>query len=276
MSGSRIARVGCLTLAVLLAGARADAGGGVGNGGDSVFCRAEPQASEYDGWYNLDYLVNKVADVQYAGDFEKMVGPDEAFDTHILRLIQAFKESGHRIFHQDLKEFHEQLWSNQFARRYVWKKAPHGLGELQDEGLKQKVPPNCLGAAGDGTYVQTIIRTRKNWSMPIYAGTLPTWGADFAYATKVVAELPPLQLSFLLLHEWLRTFTDDPEKIRDANAILHSEGWSPEEVDAKLQLLVDLRLDGVARYRVYEGLRAPYRFSAPDLRAQLGRPVFTR
>lgn len=228
----------------------AHAGGAVGNGGDSVFCVLNSAISPFTGWFNLDYLINKTAGVQYSDEFEKVVGPNDPMDKNLLRIANAFKERKYRVLYLDIMDFHNGLWSNQFAKRYIWKKAPYGVVEINDEVLRQRLPSNCLGPAGQGTYLQTVLRVEKTWSMEIGGGmTVHVKGADYTYATEIVSKLPSLQMSFLLFHEWLRNFTDDPEKIRDANAVFHSLGWSGEDVERKLDIIMALRVDGLQELR---------------------------
>lgn len=230
---------------VLPISAHALSGGAVGNGGDTVSCVAMPRVSPFVGLYSLDYLMNVTADIVYAKDFEKVVGPNDSFDKNIFRILAAFKEGQYRVLHQDLKEFYDGLFTNEFGKRYIWKKAPYGVTEVSDEELRQRVPQNCLGSdPKSSSLIQTILRVPKAWEMQVrYLESYSVKGADYTYSTEVMSKLPPLQKSFLLFHEWLRNFTDDPETIRDANAIFHSDGWTGEDIETKMRLLISLRLD---------------------------------
>ncbi len=230
---------------------QAHAGGAVGNGGDAVYCSDNSASSPYSGWYNLDYLIDKTSDLEFAKDFEAVIGPHDSFDKNILRIMQAFRERGYKVLHQDLKEFYEGLWTNQLAKRYIWKKAPYGTVDVDDEELRQRIPPNCLGAGPKSSLIQAIVRTEKKWEMKVPGKNFQFYikGADFTYSTEIIAKLPSLQLSFLLFHEWLRNFTSDPELIRDANAVFHSQGWSGVDTDGKLDILNKLRLDRLTDLR---------------------------
>jgi hypothetical protein len=211
----------------------ADNGGAVGNGGDSVYCQPNSSVSPFVGWYNLDYLSNKVADVQFAREFESVVGPNDSYDKNILRILSIFKEKRCKALYEDLKNFHDLLWSNAFGEKYQWKKAPYGVVEVEDERLSQQIPRNCLATDGGSRYVQTVLRHQENMFAPV----------TFTYSTEVVSKLPSLQLSFLLFHEWLRNFTQDPEVIRNANAVFHSTDWSGDDFKKKVDLLGRIRLD---------------------------------
>ncbi|MDZ4661368.1 MAG: hypothetical protein SGJ18_07075 [Pseudomonadota bacterium] len=232
-----------LLLFVLTLPLNADAGGAVGNGGDTVHCTANLNVSPFNGWYNLDYLINKTADVQFSHDFEKVIGPGDAYDKNFLRIMAAFKEKKYKILYLDLKEFYDGIWTNVFGQRYMWKKAPYGVVDLQDERLRQRIPPNCLGQSPQTSVIQTVLRTQKDWQMRVpNEHSRSVKGADFTYSTEIVSKLSGLQLSFLLFHEWLRNFTDNPELIRDANAIFHSQGWTEDDIDKKLNTLVSIGL----------------------------------
>jgi hypothetical protein len=236
----------------LMLSAPAYAGGAVGNGGDSVNCTPNAAISPFSGWYNLDYLINKTSEVEFSEDFEKSIAPDDSYDKNIQRILKAFQESGYSVLYQDLKEFYEGWGSPAYGQRYQWEKAPYGLVKVDDENLRQRIPPNCLGQTAGNSVIQTVLRTEKVWEMRVQRKPYPfqVKGATYTYSTEVVSHLSSLQLSFLLFHEWLRNFTDDPEKIRDANAIFHSPGWSGDDVDRKLDILKGLRIDLLTDLRI--------------------------
>jgi hypothetical protein len=212
-------------------------GGDVGNGGDSVFCN--PVAGNpYRGYYALDYLVNKINGMEFANDFEKVVGPNDRPDKNFLRIIEAAKE--YPVLVQELKEFLKLSYSNKYLQRYIWKKAPFGVVEIADEQLRLQIPPNCLSP--NKNVIQTIFRVSKPWEM-VWLGedrhnhTVYSRGAEFTYSNEVMSQMSSLQLSFLLFHEWLWNLTDDPEMIRDLNAIFHSTGWDNGGADKMMGML---------------------------------------
>ncbi|MDZ4661063.1 MAG: hypothetical protein SGJ18_05530, partial [Pseudomonadota bacterium] len=227
------------------------AGGAVGNGGDTVFCEDQARVSTFKGFYNLDYLINKISDVEMSKDFEKVVGPNDPSDVNFRRILKAFQsDKKYKVLYYDLKGFYEGIWANVLGQRYVWKKAPYGVVDVEDEGLRHRIPPNCLDAKNQ--LIQTVLRTPKNWQMEIPGrqGSYYVFGADYTYSTQIISKLLPLQLSFLLFHEWLRNFTHDPELIRDANAVFHSEGWSGDDIEKKLDILKVMRLDNLTTLRI--------------------------
>lgn len=240
---------------LVVVGAHGQSGGAVGNGGDTVFCESVPAVSPFVGYYNLDYLMNVTAAVVYAQDFEKVIGPKGFYKDNLHRIVRAFEEKKYLALAQDLHEFGWFLFENKFGERYMWKKAPYGVTEVSDEQLRQRIPPNCLSKdPKTSSLIQTILRVPKNWKMTV-DGRYPdkgtylfgVKGADFTFSEEIFVKLSHLQISFLLFHEWLRNFTDDPEVIRDANAIFHSEGWTGDDIEAKMKLL-----DKVGLHKLWE------------------------
>lgn len=213
------------------------AGGDVGNGGDTVYCVASP-SNPYRGYYSLDYIVNKINGMQFSNDFEKIVGPNDRPDKNLLRIMESAKK--YPVLVQELKEFRENLYSNKYNLRYVWKKAPYGVVEIKDEKLRLQIPKNCLSK--ENNLIQTFYRVEKPWDM-VWRGlnnrqySVSTWGADFYFANEVLSQMNSLQLSFLYFHEWLWNLTQDPEMIRDLNAVFHSSGWDNDGADNMMEIL---------------------------------------
>ncbi len=120
------------------------------------------------------------------------------------------------------------------------------INRRDDAGLFSDLG-NCLGKdPSKSSLIQTVLRVQKNWTMNVpNRSTQGIKGADFTYSTEVFSKLPPLQMSFLLFHEWLRNFTDNPELIRDANAVFHSDGWTGEDIEKKMLLFYKMRLDNL-------------------------------
>lgn len=199
------------------------AGGAVGNGGDSIEC-IRSEKSPYVGVYNLDYLANVIAGSSFAGDFAKAVPAGASFDTQMLRVIAA-SEKVSPTFSRALHTYRESLFQNSLTAPYSWKMAPYGLNEVDDENLNINLPENCLRNGHAKPYLQTVIRNQMQHQVQL---TL--------YQTAY-EKLDSLQKSFLLFHEWLWSFTQDPEVVRNANAVLHSDQWDEAHANEKLALL---------------------------------------
>jgi hypothetical protein len=189
------------------------AGGEVGNGGDTVSCT--------DGDYALDFLMTE-------GDGQEPV-PAASWDASRARLSALLHAK-----YPDLGTLFDDFAASfpvapdpDPARRYlrprIWEAAPYGLVNLQDQRITRKLPATCLPPALG--VIQTVIREKPGHS------TL------YQYDPQILRALPPLQLSFLAVHEWLWDFTSDVELIRRVNRLLHSpalESLSAAELRASL------------------------------------------
>jgi hypothetical protein len=213
-------------------------GDGVGNGGDSVYCNRST-SNNFVGYYNVDYIANKVNGMEFADQFERVVRPSDPATANFTRIINAVRE--YPYLAHELTAFRDLIGSNRYGLRYVWKRAPFGVTEINDEQLRLQVPPNCVTA--NQKLIQTVFRTGRDWQSSGFPkhSLYKDKGADFTIATEVVNQMSSLQLSFLYFHEWLWNLTRDPEVIRDANAIFHSAEWSlPGGADRMVALLKSL------------------------------------
>ncbi len=217
------------------------AGGVVGNGGgDLVLC--QPSATNsLSGYYNLDYLIDSLYDGGAAQEFEKVVGPNDSFEKNFLRIAKVTQYK-FPLFYKSLVEFHTSLLKNDVTSPYRWKKATFGLPSINDEQLRVLLPPNCLNS--QTPFLQVIIRNNSTGQNELF------------YDSQLLSEIEnrPLQKSFLFFHEWLRNFTDDPEVIRNANAILHSPNWSLPEAETRMSELIKSGLNQGPINQFFEGL----------------------
>jgi len=207
------------------------AGGGqdVGSGGDTVEC-VPSSASSYSGLYNLDYLTNLIASSEFSQDFAKTVLPQGDPLMQIERVIQATVQV-YPTFSEALQVYRDSLFKNSLTASYTWKTAPYGLLEIDDENLRMNLPDNCIQNGHTKPFLQTVIRTQ----MPHQV--------QFTYYPAIFDKLDATQKSFLIFHEWLWGLTQDPEVVRNANAVLHSEQWDETHADEKLALLYLAGLD---------------------------------
>lgn len=199
------------------------AGGEVTNGGDAVFCIPH-SSSPYSGYYSLDYLLTKDS----ASEQELLTGSwSEIFDEIAQQLATKFPPLG-----RDLKAFKKRVYADDFSSPYIWKKATFGLIDIKDEMIIEKLPLNCYEKFDDSTIriFQAVIREPRS-SSTIYN-----------YDPEIIKQLENVeyQLSFLLLHEWLWSYSDDVRVIRDANRLLHSaeiKTLSSFELSKRLKIL---------------------------------------
>jgi hypothetical protein len=120
---------------------------------------------------------------------------------------------------------------------YVWEEASFGLVDIKDEDLVSLLPENCRGPNGQAQIIQAVVRQPSGFTgMPNKI--------VFGYQPKVLKEMherAPLQLSFLLVHEWLWEFSQNVQVNRRVNRFLHSVEFQEMSRD---QILSTLRAMG--------------------------------
>ncbi|WP_413290944.1 hypothetical protein [Bdellovibrio sp. HCB337] len=196
-----------LSLGVLLCAKTYAGGVYVGNGGDAVFCRSSENNS-FKGYYALDYLMtltnaNEVASVKSW----------EASRDRIRALLAKGAPSLLESFDSFLGDLDNQV---DWTKKRIWLSAPHGLVDIQDEQIRRKLPENCgwknLGSI-EQEMVQVVVRNKQPHIV------------RYEYDEEVFNKLKaaPVQISFLLVHEWLWDHSEDPQIIRWTNQFLHSQ-----------------------------------------------------
>jgi hypothetical protein len=212
-----------LSLALFLASAGAfpaHAGQEVGNGGDVLTCRPSADNS-LEGLLSLDYVLT----FDPGGPRIVPAASVAASLGRIRRNLKAKLPALEDLF----VDFVDHLGNQDLGRRRIWEKAPFGLVELKDEDLASasRVPSNCR-EGGLIPIIQAVIR-----QAPSEPGTI-----IYKYMEETVAELKrdrPLQLSFLLVHEWLWDVSDNVERNRRLVRYFHSEAFddhSPQQARA--------------------------------------------
>ncbi len=189
------------------------AGVTVGNGGDAVRCEVSDNSS-YAGYYSFDYLMTLREDnsdlqelATWGDQRERLLG---LFEQKYPDLERFFRDFLARIPGEDAVP-PEQI----YLQERLWLEAIYGLVDLEDEQAIRKLPPNCYKKGAEKNHLevlQAVIR-QKNESATIYN-----------YDPEVLRQLRyrPLQYSFLIVHEWLWDFVEDPEALRRINRFLHS------------------------------------------------------
>lgn len=184
---------------------------GVGNGGDAIVCKASAQ-NFLNGTYSLDYLLtlqNTTVDL----DVVQVKSWDESAD-RIFKLLQVKLPELAVYF----DEYRKSTFKSDFTQRHVWEPTPFGLMDLKDENIKSQLPANCKN--GDQAQIsQAVIREFASHS------GAATDHVVYKYMPTVIDELKksnPLQLSYLLVHEWLWDFSSNVERNRRFNRLLHS------------------------------------------------------
>ncbi len=205
------------------------AGGAVGNGGDSVECTYSA-ANDFNGTYALDYLLTYKESNQNS-DIVKVTSLDES----IQRIKKLLQEKVPELS-DSFDEFMKLVRNEDISLPRFWEEAPFGLVDIKDENIINFVPMNCR-QNGDVKIVQTIIRLN-----PMNTG-LEKYKLVYKYVPSIFQRLytqAPLQLSFLLVHEWLWDLSHHVEKNRRLNRFIHSkefESLSREQLRARLTTL---------------------------------------
>jgi len=216
---------------ILVFAAQATRAGGleVNNGGDSVWCKKSSENSLY-GFYTLDYLLEMDSNQK-----ENMVPVD------------AWSESFQRIYNQIVKydpymaksflSFSEALSNN--SLNISWSAQRDRLVDIKDEEFLRILPANCilkLNGQSVAQIHQTVIRKSNFFDSSRLV---------FEYDPIILnqqRELRPLQYSFLIIHEWLWSFTSDVDSIRIFNRYLHSSRLENSDKDDFVATVRSLKL----------------------------------
>ena len=177
----------------------------VNNGGDAVVCRPAPQMNQLNGYYSLDFMALFRADfppVQTRSVADSLHRIEKILFEKLPELAPSFSEFIGTLFNE-----------TQYFQPRIWEKAAYGLVDLKDENFVSIVPANCQ-QNGRLMIVQAVIRQDPS------ALGLPKDKVLYRYVPEVIQYLirtNPLQLSFLLVHEWLWDFSDNVERNRRIN-----------------------------------------------------------
>jgi hypothetical protein len=107
----------------------------------------------------------------------------------------------------------------------IWEMNTNPLLSLGDQDL-MRIPVSCVANAGPGFKLyQAVVRYEVGSS---YLNSKVHFAAD-VNILKQLEQNNPLQLSFLYIHEWLRTYTHDAHALSMANQILHADTWPASE-----------------------------------------------
>lgn len=199
-----------------------------GNGGDVFHCVKNSTQNDFEGDYNLDYLLTEVENsparvinfksvkeyVDYFGDLLAEKFPDFAID---------FNDFSKTL---PIEEF------SSFSNRYIWQKGSGALFNIADENMERRPPLNCKFKS------QAVV---KKGNIYYYDGsifnTLPIENAK--------------QFSYLMIHEWLRNYLVDSQTIRLVNSFLHdtqTRNLSKVEFQKRMKILSrNYQVDVVAR-----------------------------
>jgi hypothetical protein len=192
------------------------AGGDVGNGGDAVVCQKAIQ-NPFSGTLSLDYMLT------LQNGQENDLQPIHSFEESMTRISKIMADRCHEgipttkesRFSAMLEKFIASRSNHtDWSQPYIWHASAYGLVDIHDERLSRVLPKNCQ-TNGVPAIIQAIIRKpRPDMGMIV-----------FEYDPDIELELQrqPLQQSFLYIHEFLRNYLTDIDKIRWLNWFLHSQ-----------------------------------------------------
>lgn len=200
---------------------------GVGNGGDSIFCKANSE-NMLNGTYSLDYILtlnekNQDLDSQAVASWESSAERiHQILRTKLPAFADSFNEYRHLAFN-----------SKNLSEKRIWEAAAFGLLDIKDEVITSQVPANCKNS-GEVKVNQTVIRQFES-----FVGTNKQ--IVYKYVPELIQELnakSPLQLSYLMIHEWLWDISTNVQRNRRINKFLHSkqiDTMNSEDITAYLQ-----------------------------------------
>jgi hypothetical protein len=226
----------------------ANAGGLVGNGGHSVFCKSDPQ-NRFHGFYDKDYLFSFSADSGFSDDDLRPVTSWESslreigavMSRFLPELTPSFENFRSYAFHKpDGKVIQGQV------RWWVGVEEELQTVFSKTEFYPDVFPPdNCLIVGPDfqgpgeirvpflyQAIVRTVLLDTKDAKLTLYR-----------YAPKILEQLDQMNISFLLVHEWLWDLAQSPEVVRKVNRFLHSKEFMRLRRDQILLRLRELGLE---------------------------------
>lgn len=200
------------------------AGNGVNNGGNAVLC-ASSTKNAFTGYYSLDFLIQyrpELLPVPVASLNASLDRIEMGLRNRIPELLTSFRDFRAGLFNED---------NPKLSR--LWEKVSFGLVDLDDQDVVAVLPENCR-TDEKISVVPAVIR-----QSPGVSGR-PPGTYIYRYVPQVIEALQstnPIQLSFLILHEWLWDFSSNVDRNRRIDYWLHSENlenWNREEWIANL------------------------------------------
>jgi hypothetical protein len=231
-------------LNLALAGILICRGGFGGNegahGGAGIYC-TQAAANDLNGFYMLDYVIMRGGpgdhDWPYPAAFTSMTDYNQVLDWILAGIHDKLP-----VLAADLRDFRSTVFTNIPGNPPRWIPRLH-LPRIWDQGLglqpwesdeevnfpSRSLPLNCK--------FRDIVQTAVKYRAGRYVA--------FAYVPALVDQLGdtgPVQVSYLIVHEWLRNYTNDAEVIRRANRLLHSTAITSLNQSQLRQMLREIGL----------------------------------
>lgn len=185
----------------------------VGSGGFAVMCTPSNK-NTYNGYYSLDYLLTE------AGPNDSKVKPADikSLEMSLDRIQRVIREKIPSLL-ESFTEYKSAVFNRTDMNRLrIWEPTPFELINLDDQNFSVSLPENCK-SEGVIKGIPAVIRQDK-----LYSGT--SQHVIYKYVEEVVSQLKqtsPVQLSFLIVHEWLWDISSNVDRNRRVNRLLHSE-----------------------------------------------------
>jgi hypothetical protein len=187
----------------------------IGNGGTVIRCSNDSHFS------SLDYIMTKnMLGKSITTSHKKTL---QASFQRILNLL----ENKAPALYDSFNEFTILVGNKNPAKKYHWIAPKNGIDIINDEIIN--LPFSCRNTRGSVEIVQAIVRKNVNDKVV------------FEYDSDIFSQLEkadPLQLSFLLVHEWLWDISPNLQENRQLNYFFHStlfDKMSVEQVKAYLE-----------------------------------------
>jgi hypothetical protein len=209
-----------LFLILVAGGAQARGGGGadVGNGGNVIQCSGSSELQSFD-YVLTQNILNRNLQLRPAQSLQES-----------LQRIRSLIATQLPELSGSFDEFIQQIRNTDPSKHYVWV-AETSLNEI-DTPEHVFIPAKCRNLHGSIRILQAVVRntTSDPEDSKIF----------FHYDPQIYTGLAGLQLSFLVVHEWLWNFTDDITVNRKVDYLLHSswlENVSSNEAMKELEKL---------------------------------------
>ena len=207
-----------ISVSLFLIGINAHAGGSVvGNGGGFGFCQDQK-------FYNYDFLFT----LKHPYGPETEVRNFKESMQAILNTLRKYKEP----YAEDLAIFIKELFSGAGVK-YRWMNRPKP-SIVYSKIVDQFLPASC-------TKVQAI-----HFFSPLEKGSPSRYYVDFELLKRIDAQAGgPLQISFLLMHEWLWNYFEASYKgleLAQFNRLLHSKVFHTMNTEAYHKVRPNLKL----------------------------------
>lgn len=184
------------------------------NGGDFLRCRGAG-GSNFTGEFALDYVVTYDTHLGTGQD------PTETnFDALTARTTRILEAKLPELA-ASWRSYLSLLQNTDDAQARVWRASGSGLADLPDEALVRKIDDNCK-VQKDGKLVPDLNQMVRR-SYYVDGGGLKIF-YEYDQSTFDDARANnALQLSYLVVHEWLWDFVREPNANRWVNHLLHTQ-----------------------------------------------------